>query len=245
MLGSSSHPQIFLLNLWQNTGWWCIICIDTLIVKFQFILQLSCKYSDFTEFSYELLLLRNTVWSNADVHLPIEDFSFEEKSFRVKTVMCLKVMICESSMLCTHLDHQTTNLICVAVFPLGGSGWQWCQIIYVCEMSKSLALEELSPSTVIFYFKQIDHDLLNLFTWYAICSSIFRELFGLSPVSGGGLTGINLDTDLFSWIICDTVDKNRSNLTLPDVSSSSAATRISWISASLGQHPTADTVNLQ
>ena len=24
---------------------------------------------------------------------PIEDFSFEQKSFRVKTVMCLKVMI--------------------------------------------------------------------------------------------------------------------------------------------------------
>jgi hypothetical protein len=45
--------------------------------------------------------------------------------------------------------------------------------------------------------------------------------------------------------MCDTVDKNRSNLTLPDVSSSSAATRISWISASLGQHPTADAVNLQ
>lgn len=31
------------------------MCIDTLIVKFQFIFQLSFKYSDFTEFSYELL----------------------------------------------------------------------------------------------------------------------------------------------------------------------------------------------
>jgi len=42
-------------------------------------------------------------------------------------------------------------------------------------MSKSLMLEELSPSTVTFYFKEIDHELLNLFIWYAMCSSIFRE----------------------------------------------------------------------
>lgn len=46
-------------------------------------------------------------------------------------------------------------------------------------------LEELSPSIVIFYLKQIDHDLLNFFIWYAICSSIFRELFGLSPLVVG------------------------------------------------------------
>jgi len=42
-------------------------------------------------------------FSNLEIHCgamqmcisAIEDFGFEQKSFRVKTVMCLKVMICD------------------------------------------------------------------------------------------------------------------------------------------------------
>jgi hypothetical protein len=33
----------------------------------------------------------------------------------------------------------------------------------MCEMDKALLLEELLPFTVIFYFKQVDHDFLNFF----------------------------------------------------------------------------------
>jgi hypothetical protein len=67
----------------------------------------------------------------------------------------------------------------------------------MCEMSKSLILEELLPSAVIFYFKQIDHDFLNLFIWYAMCS-IFSEFKCVESPEWWVLTGVNLDTDLFS-----------------------------------------------
>jgi hypothetical protein len=53
------------------------VCIDTLIVKFQSVPKLSCKYSDFIEFSYEPSKLELQCGVMHICMCLVKDFSYE------------------------------------------------------------------------------------------------------------------------------------------------------------------------